>query len=156
HAHRPELAAVHRGLDAAGERVLAGEAEILGVARGLLRGGHDVRDLDAAPGGEARLALGDPLLRRGDRALPPGGDLAAEPAEAPRVEPEVLPAGGRHRQVAGLAVRVGGGLSFVVQHGRSARMVAPNPRGSPRLGAGAGCGWLLLVVASYCNQPRGT
>jgi len=55
-AHGPEAPAVHGGLDAAREGVLAGEAELLEVA--ALSRESNTRDIDAGGGLEFRLALG--------------------------------------------------------------------------------------------------
>ena len=58
-AHRPEPPAVHRRVDAAGERVLAGVAELLGSGSKPARSSCGVERLDRVPGDrlEQRLAL---------------------------------------------------------------------------------------------------
>ena len=66
-AHRPEPAAVHRRLDAAGVGELAGQPEVPGVlARPVGRGEH-VGNGDAGVGGE----LGPAIRRAGECSSPP-------------------------------------------------------------------------------------
>ena len=76
-AHRPEAAAIHRRLDAAGEGELAGPPEVaLLVQVGDVGRGVEVADLDLARGPEVRPALGVVGERPG-----PGGRTPAFAAE---------------------------------------------------------------------------
>ncbi len=72
-AHRPEPAAVHRRLDAAGERVLAGAPEVaVLVEAGRVGRGIEVADLDARRRLEPLPALGGGGRRLGlERRAPP-------------------------------------------------------------------------------------
>ena len=68
--HRPDAAAVHVGLDAAGVGVLAGVSEGVGVVEFLeVFGGVDGIDLDAGVGLEAVAPLSEPFLDRLKGAL---------------------------------------------------------------------------------------
>ena len=87
-----------------------GRPSVVAVADGLVGGGHQVGHLDAAPGGEARLARGDLLLGLRRRARPATPRPRRAAPRAPRVEPEPLAAG-------------------VVEEGRSVRGLR-GPRGS--------------------------
>ena len=81
-AHRPEAAAVHRGLDAAGERVLAGSAEVAVLVEASRVGrGVEVSDDEARRSLESRLALGRSLERLGSERLAPpfAGRIEASP-----------------------------------------------------------------------------
>ena len=75
-AHRPEPRAVHRGLDAAGERVLAREAEVgrrVEAERGEVVGGVDVGDLEVASSSRSAPAAPGPI-----RAPSPGSCRASD------------------------------------------------------------------------------
>ena len=87
HAHRPELAAVHRRLDAAGERVLPGQPEVAQVvARGVGRGQH-VGDVERRSRSRtAGLARRDARLGARDVARaairrPPRGCASSSPGD---------------------------------------------------------------------------
>ncbi len=82
-AHRPEPAAVHRGLDAAGERILARPAEVAVLVQASRVGGRvEVTDLDPRRGLERVAAL-----RGGCAAPSPGASPANGRARGLRPPP---------------------------------------------------------------------
>ncbi len=70
-AHGPEAPAVHAGLDAAGEGVLAGEAESIHVVGAAIGGGLSRRHGDAGGGLELGFALREALEGRLEHGLLP-------------------------------------------------------------------------------------
>ena len=65
-AHGPEAAAVHGGLDAAGEGIFAGEAELVEVVGVVVFGEREARELEAGGCLEAGFRSGY-FLREGER-----------------------------------------------------------------------------------------